>query len=287
MRGPLIAIVLVLAVACPTAANAARPVSCSFNYSDRVLRVAVDSERVDGKRVPGVAVITAADGVLNVSGRGGAPVQCRGFIATLFSTASVSVESARPGRPVAFGLDLRRASLGAIPVVAQLGGGELGIALGADSDYVAGGAVGDANALDLDAIASPGVDLTVDAPTTLRLDAGDGNNVVSLGGPGGFAGPWTSPTSIAGRSGDDVLAGGSATDLLFGGDGADEMYGLGGNDLLSADGSGPDTLDCGIGSDVALASNGGDTVRGCELKRRRLTKQPAAPRVLRQLQRLR
>lgn len=217
-----------------SAAPTAPHVSCSFHYDDRVLHVAVGATGAKHKREAGVGVVTAVDGVLNVTDRDGAPVRCQGFIATLFSTESILVEPAKPGDPVAFGLDLTRASLGPVRLDARVGKGELGIALGPQSDVVTGGMVAGADALDLDATSSGGIDVVVDARAKLRLDAGEGDNVVNLSGGEGFDGPWVAPTTMAAGAGADVLVGGEATDILFGGDGADQLFGMGGNDLLSA-----------------------------------------------------
>jgi Ca2+-binding RTX toxin-like protein len=150
------------------------------------------------------------------------------------------------------------------------------LALGDEPDRVAGGTLAGASALDLAYEGTVSPDVVVNARATLRLDAGEGDNIVSLAGGDGFDAAWASPTSIAGRTGADVIVGGAATDLIFGGDGADRMYGFGGNDLLSAAGAGPDFLDCGEGGDIVLASGPGDSVTGCESRRRRL--RPSAER---------
>ena len=69
------------------------------------------------------------------------------------------------------------------------------------------------------------------------IDAGGGNDAVSLGGV---------PGTVYGGAGNDVLTGGAANDTLHGGPGRDTLDGAGGADLLFGD-AGNDTLDAGPG----------------------------------------
>jgi hypothetical protein len=259
-------------------------ISCYFDYGSGIFQIKVPETVSKQGPQPGVALIAPANGVVTISDGDGRPVECSGSVATLDATRTIVVVARRAGDPVALGLDLRQAPLTAGPtpegdpgadiaIDARIGPGEVGIALGDLSDQVIGGTIGGVDALDLDAQASAGVDLLVDPQATLRLDSGGGANAITLDGGAGFDGPWTGPSVLAGGASNDLLIGGDATDLVFGGNGADQLYGRGGNDLLSAGGTGPDLLDCGANRDVALASGPGDTVRSCELKRRRLEAQ--------------
>lgn len=81
------------------------------------------------------------------------------------------------------------------------------------------------------------------------VNAGDGNDVVSLGG---LFGATTLPGTLNGEAGNDILRGGRGDDVLGGG---------GGNDLL-AGGAGDDNLDGGEGNDVLNGGPGADTLTG-------------------------
>jgi hypothetical protein len=263
-------------------------VTCAFGYGDRVLEVRAPEIVADGESSPGVAVITAANGVLTVRDAAGARIACAGFVPTLFATEEIVVKPALPFGSVALGLDLRRSELapGAtdegdgsseIEVSAPLGvNGELGIALGDGSDYLLGGRLSEPDAINLNADeARPDLDLVVNPEAQVRVSTGDGGGVASFDGGAGFSGPWSAPTTLGGGSGDDVLLGGASTDLIAGGGGADQMYGFGGHDLISAKGSGPDLIDCGARRDVVLASGRADSVRSCEIRRDTLSKRAA------------
>ncbi len=276
-RGVSLVIVLLvagafgIAVMSPRGAEAGPRVSCYFDYGSGLLKVRVPEGGTRREPSPGAAVIRPDAEVITVADAQGAPIGCSGSLPRTGDTRSIVVASTRPGKALALAIDLRAGSLpGGLVIDARLGRGQLGIALGPGADRVAGGTVAGADVLDLAYDGSVSADVRLNLGATLRLDAGEGDNIVSLGGGNGFDAAWASPTSLAGRTGADVIAGGAATDLIFGGDGADRMLGLGGNDLLSAAGAGPDLLDCGAGSDVALASGPGDSVTACETRRRRL-----------------
>ncbi len=257
------------AVAAAPSDAAAGPsqISCYFDYGSGVLKV----------RAPGVVLIRPETDVIAVADGRSRPIGCSGSLPRRGDTRTIIVGPSRPRQPVALGIDLRQAPLPpGVVVDARLGRGQMGIALGPASDRVAGGVLGGAAVLDLDFDGGLSADVVSNPAATLRLDAGEGDNVISLAGGGGFEGPWRSPTSLAGRMGADVIAGGAATDLIFGGDGPDRMFGLGGNDLLSAAGEGPDVVDCGAGRDIALASGPGDSVMACETRRRRLKRASAS-----------
>jgi RTX calcium-binding nonapeptide repeat (4 copies) len=283
----LAALVMVAIAAAPSDSFALRATpqspACSFRLADGILRLQVPELVAASGPLPGVAVITAADNSLAISDAVGDTVSCRGDVPTLYATHAIDVVPAAPGDSVELVLDLRRQALapGApdegdasseIELAAQLGdAGELAMALGAGPDFVSAGRIGDLAGLDLNAAeANPDVDVIVNPQARLRISSGDGGGVVSLAGGVGFTGPWTAPSTLAGGADNDLIVGGEATDIILGGDGADQMFGMGGNDLLSAGGTGPDLLDCGARRDVALASGPADTVRSCELRRRRL-----------------
>jgi Ca2+-binding RTX toxin-like protein len=67
-----------------------------------------------------------------------------------------------------------------------------------------------------------------------------------------------------GGDGNDTLVGSDGADALIGGGGKDTIRAGGGDDLVdAADGSGGDTVDCGLGNDLFLADPG-DVVSACE-----------------------
>ena len=267
----LAAVVLGGGVGAPPATAEPSRVSCYFDYGSGVLSVRVPQAGTRREPTPGVAVIRPQVGVITIGDGNGRPLGCSGSLPRTGDVRSIVVAPSRPQRSIALAIDLREAPLppGAF-VDARLGRGQLGVALGPGWDRVAGGTIGAVSVLDLAYDGNVSADVFTSRRATLRLDAGEGDNIVSLAGGSGFDSPWAVPTSIAGRTGADVLVGGASTDLIFGGEGADRMYGVGGNDLLSAAGAGPDLLDCGDGSDVALASGPADAVAGCETRRRRL-----------------
>ncbi len=269
----LLGLALAALTAAPSGAEAGSSrVSCYFDYGSGVLSVRVPESGTRREPTPGVALVRPDAGVVTIGDGTGRPLGCSGSLPRTGDVRSIVVAPARPKNAIGLAVDLRQARLpqGAV-IDARLGRGQLGVALGDGPDRVAGGGLAGAGVLDLDYDGTLSTDVVVNARATLRLDAGEGDNIISLAGGNGFDAAWASPTSIAGRTGADVLVGGAATDLIFGGDGADRMYGLAGNDLLSAAGAGPDLLDCGEGGDVALASGPGDSVTACESKRRRLS----------------
>jgi len=95
---------------------------------------------------------------------------------------------------------------------------------------------------------------TAAAETVFTVDAGDGNDTITLTGGGyksalleGGAGNDT----ITGGDLADILDGGSGDDLLFGGAGNDTIYGGTGNDTITG-GAGNDLIDGGEGTDTAV-----------------------------------
>ncbi|WP_168219023.1 calcium-binding protein [Limnoglobus roseus] len=133
----------------------------------------------------------------------------------------------------------------------------------------------------------------------VRIDAGDGDDTISLSGLGNRvpvtgsiqvtggngndtinAAGYNGPTVLNGGNGSDVITGGLVDDLLFGGDGADTLDGGTGNDTIYGDnpvtqildkfgrivipgstgGIGNDTIRGGAGNDTIYAGAGDDTV---------------------------
>jgi Ca2+-binding RTX toxin-like protein len=69
---------------------------------------------------------------------------------------------------------------------------------------------------------------------------------------------------ISGGAGDDLIDGLGGNDALTGGPGYDLINGGAGNDTISARDDGPDTIDCGPGTDTATVDRSEDGVFDCE-----------------------
>jgi Ca2+-binding RTX toxin-like protein len=95
---------------------------------------------------------------------------------------------------------------------------------------------------------------------SIRVDARGGNDSVRIDESNG-AFTTTTPTRIAGGSGDDTLTGGSGAETLIGGSGNDVVDGNGGADIANL-GYGDDRFiwDPGDGSDVVDGGQGLDTM---------------------------
>ena len=94
----------------------------------------------------------------------------------------------------------------------------------------------------------------------IRVNAGDGNDLVRIDDSNG-AFTTTTPTQINGQGGDDTLLGGSGAETLLGGDGNDVVDGNGGADHVDL-GAGDDRFvwDPGDGSDVVDGGDGHDAM---------------------------
>ena len=91
-------------------------------------------------------------------------------------------------------------------------------------------------------------DLSGYALTTFMVDLGSGNDF--------FDGRTsTTPFTIYGESGNDVIYGGSTIDKLYGGAGSDQLYGSTGDDLLDG-GTGRDRLEGDSGRDTFVITLG-------------------------------
>jgi len=93
--------------------------------------------------------------------------------------------------------------------------------------------------------------------TAIRLDGGDGNDVVNLGGGDDSADGGTGADLLSGGDGDDTLLGFSGDDILNGGDGNDLLDGQGNDDLLFG-GAGNDTLFAGPSGRDTLSGGADD-----------------------------
>jgi len=109
------------------------------------------------------------------------------------------------------------------------------------------------------------------APVRVTLDdeaddgaAGEGDNVHGdvedvYGGRGADV--------LTGSVTANTLDGGAGNDTLVGGAGVDGLYGGDGDDTLNARDDGPDTVDCGAGTDTFIVDKD-DVVSGCEKRAR-------------------
>jgi uncharacterized delta-60 repeat protein len=71
----------------------------------------------------------------------------------------------------------------------------------------------------------------------------------------------TSPCTITGTAGDDILTGTPGNDVICAGSGNDQLFGVGGNDILKGE-NGNDLLVGGSGFDLLVGSTGTDDLRG-------------------------
>ena len=98
---------------------------------------------------------------------------------------------------------------------------------------------------------------TVANTDLIRVNGGDGNDVISLDETNG---PLPA-AQLFGGDGNDTLTGGSAADQLFGQNGNDSLFGGAGNDFLSG-GAGNDFIAGGAGNDTLTGGDGNDFVDG-------------------------
>jgi Ca2+-binding RTX toxin-like protein len=100
-------------------------------------------------------------------------------------------------------------------------------------------------------------DPTVANTDLIRINAGDGNDVVTLNEANGVL----PAAEINGGDGNDTITGGSGNDQLSGQDGNDSLFGDAGNDTLSG-GSGNDFIAGGAGNDTLTGGDGNDFLDG-------------------------
>ena len=109
---------------------------------------------------------------------------------------------------------------------------------------------------------------TVENTDLIRVNGGDGNDVIALDQTNGalpaaqlFGGDGND--SLTGGSGNDFLSGQAGNDSLFGGAGNDTLVGGAGNDFVVG-GLGADTANLGAGNDVFVwnQGDGSDKVEG-------------------------
>jgi Ca2+-binding RTX toxin-like protein len=101
----------------------------------------------------------------------------------------------------------------------------------------------------------------------INIDAGDGNDSVSLQRSDGTRAVPIG-ASILGGNGDDSITGGAGADSIFGGNGNDQIFGMAGNDNLNGN-IGDDTINGGDGNDLLngagnhfAIADGADVIRG-------------------------
>lgn len=100
-------------------------------------------------------------------------------------------------------------------------------------------------------------DPTVANTDLIRVNGGDGNDVITLDEANGPL-----PAALLfGGDGNDTLTGGSGNDELSGQDGNDSLSGRGGNDSLSG-GTGDDFIAGGAGNDTLVGGGGNDFLDG-------------------------
>src|SRR5215203_569995 len=99
-------------------------------------------------------------------------------------------------------------------------------------------------------------DATVSNTDLIRVNGGDGGDVIALDETGG---PLPA-ADLSGGNGNDTLIGGSANYQLLGGDGNDFLIGGAGNDTLRG-GRGNDFVDGDQGADTAFLGAGNDVFR--------------------------
>ena len=120
------------------------------------------------------------------------------------------------------------------------GGGNDTLIGGAHSDEMYGGA---------------GDDLLVGNAGHDAMPGHEGNDVLRGGEGSDIVDGAAGNDRLDGGAGDDIVIGGAGHDVLFGGLGADDILGLAGNDVLLADDGVADTVDGGLGTDVAEADD--------------------------------
>jgi len=100
-------------------------------------------------------------------------------------------------------------------------------------------------------------DPTIANTDLIRINAGDGNDVITLNETDGVL----PAAEVFGGDGNDSITGGSGNDALFGQDGNDSLFGAAGNDTLSG-GSGNDFIAGGAGNDTLTGGDGNDFLDG-------------------------
>ena len=104
-------------------------------------------------------------------------------------------------------------------------------------------------------------DASIGLTDSLRLNAGDGDDAITLNGVSGVANGELGDDYLAGNHGNDTLRGDEGADTLLGGGGRDKLFGGEGSDSL-AGGSGFDTLIGGDGDDTIIGGSEDDVLYG-------------------------
>jgi Ca2+-binding RTX toxin-like protein len=110
---------------------------------------------------------------------------------------------------------------------------------------------------------SAAISITVDAATlanstTMRVSTSQTTGALTFNASA--ENTTSSPYSVTGGGGDDVITGGVGNDTLTGGAGSDTLVGGSGIDSISS-GTGNNVIDGGVGNDVITLDVGADTIR--------------------------
>lgn len=112
-----------------------------------------------------------------------------------------------------------------------------------------------------DDAAEPVITKITDPVTSIVVNAGAGNDSVSL--KGNRKHPFSISATLNGEDGNDRLTGGAGADVLNGGAGNDRADGGDGADLINGDG-GDDRLDGGAGNDTMNGGDGNDFINAAD-----------------------
>jgi len=97
--------------------------------------------------------------------------------------------------------------------------------------------------------------------TQFRVDAGDGDDVISLNGVSSIAIGGVGNDTVMANHGDDTVRGGEGNDQLLGNGGRDKVFGGEGNDYVDG-GSGFDRIFGGVGDDTLRGGDDDDVIYG-------------------------
>ena len=265
----------------PAAGASAGPgASCVYVPQTRQLFVVIKhaDEAVPENAPDGQAVIGRyADRIAGIDSDSATPVPCSGGEPTVFNTDQVFVRKTRSVESAELGLDLRQGLLAPgvtperdgtpeIEVSADIGRGKVVIAMTTGPDHVLIGTAERAAAVDFNGVEQiHDVDL-IAGSSPLVVYGGLGDDVLDAAPGAGLdpAGARTSPTTLLGGPGDDLLVGTSRNDLIQGDRGTDLVAAGGGGDVVLGYDRHVDRIDCGAGDDRFVYVDRSDELRDCE-----------------------